>query len=149
MFIVLTQRTFVKHMSLKGYKIYSVLSNKCPHCHEGDFFVVDNPFNLKSFAKMYDKCPVCGQDFRREPGFYFGAAYVSYGLTVTIALILFVLLYLLAGLSAWTFLGVLLCFQVISMPFFFRTARLIWINWFVHYKAPLIKTPTIKNKFSE
>ncbi len=138
---MLLQCTFVKHMSLKGNKIYSVLSNKCPQCHEGNFFVVDNPFNLKSFAKMYDKCSVCSQDFRREPGFYFGAAYVSYGLTVTTALILFFLLYLLIGMSTWTFFGAVVCFQIVFMPFFFRTARLIWINWFVHYKDPLIKTP--------
>lgn len=121
-------------MIYKETKIYSVLANKCPHCLKGDFFVVSNPFNLRNFAQMHDKCPLCKEDFRREPGFYFGAAYVSYGLTVTIGIVLFLLFYVLIGLSAWTFFGILVAFQVIFMPLLFRTARLIWINWFVHYK---------------
>jgi uncharacterized protein (DUF983 family) len=127
-------------MDIKSSKAYSVLANKCPHCHEGDFFVTSNAFDLRNFAKMYDKCPICGEDFRREPGFYFGAAYVSYGLTVTIGIILFVLLYWLLGLSAWVFFGILVGVQIIFMPFFFRSSRLVWINWFVSYEENKISS---------
>ena len=33
---------------------------------------------------MHKECAACGEDFEREPGFYFGAAYVSYALTVAL-----------------------------------------------------------------
>jgi hypothetical protein len=33
---------------------------------------------------MYRSCPKCGADFVKEPGFYFGASYVSYALTIAI-----------------------------------------------------------------
>lgn len=32
------------------------------------------------FMKMNEKCFCCGQSFMPEPGYYFGAMFVSYGL---------------------------------------------------------------------
>ena len=29
---------------------------------------------------MHDECPECGVSFEREPGFYYGAMYFSYGI---------------------------------------------------------------------
>ncbi len=40
--------------------------------------------NLVNMLKMYHSCPVCGQDFMPEPGFYFGAMYFSYAINVAI-----------------------------------------------------------------
>ena len=42
---------------------------------------------------MHDKCPKCSEDFFREPVFYFGAAYVSYALTVALWVAVLVALY--------------------------------------------------------
>ena len=36
-------------------------------------------YNLKNFDKMHKRCSHCDEDFEREPGFYFGAMYTSYG----------------------------------------------------------------------
>ena len=41
---------------------------------------------------MPAECAVCGEDFARELGFYFGAAYMSYALTVTLWIVLSVAL---------------------------------------------------------
>ena len=76
-------------MSFQETKLYSVLAAKCPKCHKGDFFETSNPYNLKKFDKMHKKCPECGQDFELETGFYYGAMYVSYGLTVMFGLIVY------------------------------------------------------------
>jgi uncharacterized protein (DUF983 family) len=35
---------------------------------------------------MRDECPVCGLRFEREPGYFVGAIYINYGVTVVIAL---------------------------------------------------------------
>ena len=68
----------------KGTKLYSILNNKCPRCHEGKFFDSANPYNLAKMTSMPDKCPECGQPYEPEPGFYFGAMYVSYALGVAL-----------------------------------------------------------------
>ncbi len=42
----------------KGTKLYSIFSNKCPKCQEGDFFVNKNPYKA-GFIKMHDNCQNC------------------------------------------------------------------------------------------
>ena len=122
-------------MSLEKSHFYSILNNTCPHCHKGNFFETNNPYNLKKFATMNDKCPVCNEDFRREPGYYFGATYVSYGLTVAFGIGLFLLLCVLLKMEVIPFLVIFSCLLIILLPIFYRYARLIWIHMFVKYKA--------------
>ncbi len=121
-------------MSLKQTKLYSVFNNKCPKCHEGNFFETNNPYNLKKFDKMHHNCPICNESFERETGFYYGAMYVSYGLTVAFGVAMFLLICGILNYSAITFLTVFAILQVALMPIFYRLARLIWINLFVRYK---------------
>ena len=113
---------------------YSVVNAKCPRCHEGDFFETQNPYNLKKFDKMHTKCSVCGENFERETGFYYGAMYVSCGLTVAFGVLIFLIVYGLLGYDEITYLIIFAILQVILMPVFYRVARLIWINIFVKYK---------------
>jgi uncharacterized protein (DUF983 family) len=43
---------------------------------------------FRGFPKMHERCPVCDLKFEREPGYFLGAMYISYGLALmTIALI--------------------------------------------------------------
>jgi hypothetical protein len=37
---------------------------------------------------MYDRCPVCGLHFNREPGYFLGAMYISYGLALAFIFVL-------------------------------------------------------------
>lgn len=114
--------------------MYSILFNKCPRCQEGDFFEGRQAFNLKTFDRMHKKCPVCGQDYEPEPGFYFGAMYVSYALYVAFTISTFVLLVVLLDVDVMNFLYFLLPCIVLLTPYFFRVARRTWINFFVSYK---------------
>jgi uncharacterized protein (DUF983 family) len=118
-------------MPFKETKLYSVLNNKCPHCHKGNFFITNNPYELKKFAGMNDRCPVCNEDFRREPGYYFGASYVSYALTVGFGIGLFLLLCVIFDVGLISFLWVFSIALLILLPVFFRLSRLIWIHMFV------------------
>lgn len=54
---------------IKGTKLYSIVANKCPRCQRGNFFAVNNPYNLKQFAQMNPQCACCGERFEREPGY--------------------------------------------------------------------------------
>ncbi|WP_247234943.1 DUF983 domain-containing protein [Telluribacter sp. SYSU D00476] len=118
---------------LKGTKIYSILANKCPRCHEGDFFQIRNPYDLKNFDKLHDRCPCCDENFVREPGFYIGSMYISYALSTALTVVTFVLFVVLLGCDVLSVLYVLLPAFVFLLPVSFRTARLIWINIFVRY----------------
>lgn len=122
-------------MSFSQSPLYSILNNKCPKCHEGNFFEINNPYNLKKFDKMHHHCPVCNESFERETGFYYGAMYISYGLTVGFGVGLFLLITVLLGYDVITYLIVFASLQVLLMPVFYRFSRLIWIHLFVKYKS--------------
>ncbi|MEW6468589.1 MAG: DUF983 domain-containing protein [Bacteroidota bacterium] len=77
---------------------------------------------------MNNGCSHCGMDFRQEPGFYFGAAYVSYGLQVAFMLLLYVIFQVFIELRFWVFVGLLAGLMLVLVPLFFRLSRLIWLN---------------------
>lgn len=122
--------------SLKGKRIYSILNSKCPVCHEGDFFITSNPYDLKNFSKNHERCPVCDHKFEWETGFFYGAMYVSYALGIAVSVAIFVATYVLFPQTPYyvyiieILLGLLLFF-----PLNFRLSRVIWMNFFNRYQA--------------
>jgi len=54
-------------------------NNKCPKCKKGDLFI--KPFQFTDPLNMHPKCEECGLTFNPEPGFYFGALIISYGIS--------------------------------------------------------------------
>lgn len=125
---------------MKGTKLYSVLFNKCPRCQRGNFFITNNSYNLRKFYKQHDHCPVCHENFMPEIGFYYGAMYVSYGLTIAIGVGLFFFSYFLFDWSATAFLMAFLFIALLLWPWIYRTARLTWINLFVRFDKDKIIT---------
>lgn len=117
----------------KGSKAYSIVTNTCPKCNEGAFFKTNNPYDLKNFDKLNEHCKYCGESFLREPGFYIGAMYVSYALSVAITVIAFVGFVILLNVDIYYVLAGLIPAIVLLLPVLFRTARIIWINIFVKY----------------
>ncbi len=118
---------------LKDTKLYSILNNKCPKCHKGDFFIDTHAYNLKTFIKMHDHCYHCGELFNKEVGFYYGAMYVSYGLNIAYGVGLFLLMVLLLKLNVSIFLFSFLGLVIVLFPLTMRISRLIYINIFVSY----------------
>jgi uncharacterized protein (DUF983 family) len=129
--------TNLNNMSLKDSKLYSIASNKCPHCHEGNFFTFSNPYKLERFMEMNQRCGVCNEDFRREPGYYFGAMYVSYALTVGLGVLLYLLMCVGFSATVTQYFVSFIVLLIVLIPIFYRTARLIWINFFVRYEKPI------------
>jgi uncharacterized protein (DUF983 family) len=122
----------------KGSKIYSVLHHVCPNCQEGKLFLVQNPYDLKQFDKMHDKCPVCGEDFVRESGFYYGAMMISHALTTIIAVIVHVTCYIFEGWDhIWRSIIITILVILVMLPITFRLSRGIWLNIFVKYHSNL------------
>ncbi len=125
---------------MKG-KLYSVFTGTCPKCNEGRVFIYRNPYNLKHIGKMNRRCDKCGQDFLPEPGFYFGAGYVSYALGVAIAVTISV------AMSPWIpffknfelYATVIIGTILILTPALFRASRLGWLNFFFKYDPHAIE----------
>lgn len=117
----------------KGSKLYSIATNTCPRCNEGTFFKTSNPYDLKDFDKINSSCEYCGESFQREPGFYIGAMYISYALSVAMVITAFVGFVIIFGFDIEYVLAGLIPAIIILMPVLFRTARIIWLNIFVSY----------------
>ncbi len=86
---------------------------------------------------MNDVCPVCGRSFRPEPGFYFGAAIVSYPLTVIFNLLVAGLFYLIVGdlfNHVISLLFTLLIASLVVLPLAFRYSRIIWLHIIFRYR---------------
>lgn len=132
----LAYRSFVPHLQgMIGHKIKSTFTLKCPRCHQGNLFLHSNAYDFGRMGDMPDSCPVCGENFRREPGFYYGAMYVSYALTIAQSVAVFVAMYTF-GSPHWKWYLLVNALSIVAMfPLIFRWSRAIWINFFVHYDA--------------
>ncbi len=129
-------RSIISNSSNPGF--LTIFKCKCPRCREGDMFQEKNPYNLKSFMKMNENCPVCKQHFELEVGFYYGSAYVSYALTVVLSAITFVVWWLIIGFSLddnrvfyWLLTNSILL--ILIQPYLMRFARALWLSFFVGY----------------
>ncbi|MFM9008621.1 MAG: DUF983 domain-containing protein [Bacteroidota bacterium] len=84
---------------------------------------------------MHSHCPVCGLNNEPEPGYFYGAMYVSYAFTVAISVGVFLLYYvLIPEQGVLTFLVLLSIILAVLSPYTFRTSRAIWLNFFVRHQ---------------
>ena len=121
-------------MLKKGTKAYSIYHLKCPRCQEADLFKTAT-WSFQQPFDMHDRCPQCDLNLMPEPGFYWGAMFISYIIWGWLSLGL-------VGGMMWGFgMGVNGAFALllfISAIFFiplFRISRSIWININVKYDA--------------
>lgn len=124
-------------MSVKGSKLTSILYGKCPRCHEGDMFEKGTLYNYRRFSEMHTACACCGQPFEPEPGFYYGAMYVSYAFSTAIFIGIWVILGLFVEEISMLMMTVALVIAVVAfLPISYRLSRMVWINFFVSYQGP-------------
>ena len=119
-------------------KLFAILSNNCPRCRRGKLFKEKNAYKLKTFMRMNDHCPVCGQTTDMEPGFYYGNSYVSYALAVALSTATFILWWLIIGFSLhdnrfFWWMGVNAFLLVVIQPLLMRLSRTIWLSFFIRY----------------
>lgn len=118
---------------------YSTVANKCPRCHQGKVFENNNPYNFSDGLKMKVNCSECNLKYEREPGFFYGALYVSYALMSGLFIIWFVSDLIWLHLDAITLTTLVVSSMLILFPVAFRWARTIWLNFFFRYDANYIK----------
>jgi uncharacterized protein (DUF983 family) len=82
---------------------------------------------FRGFPKMCERCSICDLKFEREPGYFLGAMYLSYGLGVLIMALIAVLLW---ALTRWWITKVIIWAAVLFLPFaptITLFARVLWI----------------------
>ena len=118
---------------MKGTKIYSVFTGKCPVCHEGNMYVSVNAYHPTKTLRMNERCPHCDTKFKIEPSFFYGAMYVSYGVGILFAFAAFVISYFLLKLDKFPIFLSIIATLIFFLPIILRVSRNIWINLFFKY----------------
>jgi len=103
-----------------GAILARALRLRCPRCGQGRLY-------LRGFV-MAERCPACGLAFEREQGYFVGAIYVNYGLTVVVALGGAWLLDRLIGLSLAAQLTIAVGVAAALPLVLFRHARSLWLG---------------------
>jgi uncharacterized protein (DUF983 family) len=110
-----------------------MLTMRCPKCREGKMFPEGTLYTTR-FMKMNGSCSCCGQSFMPEPGYYFGAMFVSYALNATFFIAVWLGMYFVMDEISLTSMIVALLIVVFGlMPVTFRLSRVLWIYIFIRY----------------
>ena len=106
--------------------VEAIIRQFCPRCRQGRIF--RKPL-WRGWLSTNERCPVCGLRFdRSEQGYFIGALYVSYAISLVPVLFLVVLFWRVSGLA---YEMALLAAAVAYLPFVplvVRMSRVLWIH---------------------
>lgn len=109
-------------------RLKSLFEYKCPKCEQERVFVHRKPFR---FVRIHEHCPNCKLKIEKEPGFFFGAMYVSYGLAILECGIAFAISRLfLQETFDLRILWVWIPLVFVTAPFNYKFSRILWIYLF-------------------
>ena len=92
---------------------------RCPRCGESRLFT--------GWFAMLPRCGFCGLRFERAQGYFVGAIYVNYGVTVLIAMAGYFVLWNTTTISTAGQLALWVPFVVLFPLWFFRYSRSLWL----------------------
>ena len=108
----------------------ALLECKCPRCRQGDLFE-DKLSKFWTNRAMHKKCPVCDLNFEPEPGFYYGAMFISYAVSVAIAIVSGVVLYVFFDdPDMWVYFATVLTLTLLLTPASYRYSRSTMLHAF-------------------
>ena len=81
-------------------------------------------------------CPHCNFKFEKEPGYFFGAMYVNYGLTVAESIATYIIAQFFFEETFDFRIIPIIAFVIIAMASFnIRFSRILWIYMFRNYSS--------------
>ena len=85
---------------------------------------------------MGKQCQVCNLNYEPEPGYYFGAMYVSYAINVAVFVSVWVAcIVLFEDINVWYQVLASVVIGLALTPLTFSWSRLSWINFFVKFDS--------------
>ena len=118
------------------HTIFHIFKNECPNCHKGSVFNEKNPFLKLGFPKMHTYCSHCQFKYEKEPGYFFGAMYMNYGLTCAQSIATYCIAQFFFKETFDLRIIPIIAFVIIGMASFnIRFSRLLWIYMFKAYSV--------------
>ena len=119
----------------------AALFGKCPKCRTGNMFST-NPLSIFG-QTMNERCSHCGFQFEIEPGYFYVAMLVSYGMNVAIMVTFALTTYVLThSWNPWVYIAATLVPAFLFWPFTFQYSRIILLFWLtpgVHFEPERAK----------
>jgi uncharacterized protein (DUF983 family) len=109
----------------------SMWTYQCPKCRSSKMF--KEPLQISNPLDMHEECSVCQQKFNPEPGFYFGAMFLSYILSAWFLLLPALALVFLFDWSVNGAMLFVLALAAVTYLKFLRFSRSLWIHIVVKY----------------
>jgi uncharacterized protein (DUF983 family) len=112
----------------------SIFSLKCPKCRKGDLFPTSS-FGFDKPFMQFEHCPKCGNSYFPEPGFYYGAMFISY---IGSAFFCLGFVMLLHWVLEWSMAGSFAALLAVAGLFFvwwFRFSRSVYFHLVSKYSA--------------
>lgn len=110
----------------------------CPKCREGKLFV--QPFSLSKSFDMPERCPTCNQNYFPEPGFFYGAMFIGYGMTAWLFFAIGAILIFVMGMEFNKAMMIIIAVGALTFIYFFRLARSVWIHLYIKYDPNILST---------
>ena len=109
-------------------KWLALARQRCPRCCRGRIY--------ETGMRMHPRCPVCDLVYEREPGYFMGALYISYGISsIVLMLALWIAHLLLPDFDLGWLILILCALYVPFVPLVTRDARVLWI-YFDRWAGP-------------
>lgn len=110
-------------------RLSSLFKEKCPNCEKANVFESKGNIFTFKFPEMNKKCPNCAHTFEIEPGYFYGAMFVSYGLVV-LEMFAFFLITIPFDITLNLRLAVIIIPMILLSVVNFRYSRIIWMYLF-------------------
>jgi uncharacterized protein (DUF983 family) len=118
--------------------VSSIFTFTCPRCRRGDLFPTGS-FGFDKPFMQFEHCPACGNDYFPEPGFYYGAMFISYIGSAFFCMGFVMLLHWVAGWSTAASFAALLAVAALFFVWWFRFSRSVYIHLVTKYEPKITK----------
>jgi uncharacterized protein (DUF983 family) len=109
--------------------VLALLRQRCPVCLRGRVY--------SRWATMSERCPVCNVKFEREPGYFMGAMYISYGMSIFLIVLLTLAVHLVLPELALNWAVLIASGMYVPMvPITWRYSRILWMYFDSWTAAP-------------
>ena len=99
----------------------AIRKSLCPNCFRGHIF--------KTWIAVHERCPACGILFQREPGYFVGAMYISYGLSLPPGFFLLFFFWLWLDWPFYRAGATAFLLYMPLVPFIVRYSRVLWLHF--------------------
>lgn len=113
------------------FSIKDMWAYNCPRCRKGKMF--EEPFVLSKPLAMNTHCSHCHLKMEPEPGFYFGAMFISYIISSFFLLLPTLLLVFYFKWSVVAAIAFTLMLLAVTYLRFLRGSRALWLHLMVRY----------------